>query len=61
MSNNKVNEEVKKLEKLFSWWEFYDQCQQEENKNKTQKQIESQKKKLKSMKDGETKRVSKRK
>lgn len=51
MSNKEINKEVKELEKLFSWWEFYDQCQQEESKNKAQKQIETQKKKIKSLKE----------
>jgi hypothetical protein len=39
-----INNEVKELEKLFGWWEFYEQTQNDEAKNKAQKQIESQRK-----------------
>jgi len=54
-----INKEVKELEKLFSWWEFYEQTQNEEEKNKAQKQIETQKKKIRTIKDGKTPKVLK--
>jgi hypothetical protein len=54
-----INKEVKELEKLFSWWEFYEQTQNEEEKNKAQKQIETQKKKIRTIKDGKTPKVPK--
>jgi len=54
-----INNEVKELEKLFGWWEFYEQTQNEEDKNKAQKQIETQKKKIKTIKDGKTSKVPK--
>ena len=54
-----INKEVKELEKLFGWWEFYEQTQNDEAKNKAQKQIEAQKKKIRTLKDGKTSKVPK--
>ena len=56
-----INNEVKELEKLFGWWEFYEQTQNDEAKNKAQKQIETQKKKIRTIKDAKTSSVPKRK
>ncbi len=48
--NTIIRTEVVKLEKLFSWFEFYTQNNNEIEANKCQKQIEAQKKHLKELK-----------
>lgn len=51
-----MNIELKKLQQLISWCEFYKQCNNEEKAGIAQKQIEAQKKK---MKDGKAKTIHK--
>lgn len=45
-----INNELIKLEMLFSWYEFYTQNNNEIEANKCQKQIEDQKRHLKALK-----------
>jgi hypothetical protein len=45
-----IRQELTKLEKLFCWFEFYTQNNNEIEANKCQKQIEDQKRHLKALK-----------
>lgn len=52
-----MNKELKKLQELIAWCEFYKQCNNEEKSAIAQKQIEAQKK---AMKNGKAKAVHQR-
>jgi len=54
MSNKKkIDEEFKKLEQLICWHEYYKASDNPIEANKTQKEIENQKKYIKSLKNGQ--------
>lgn len=48
--SDQIHHEVTKLEKLFCWFEFYSQNNNEIEANNCQKQIEAQKRLLKDLK-----------
>lgn len=52
-----MNKELKKLQELIAWCEFYKECNNDEKASIAQKQIEGQKR---LMKDGKAKAIHKR-